>query len=211
MVLAERGDARDVIQQRELPRHAAGGASFGWWGMVLLITTEAMLFVSLFGAYFYLRFTNGPVWPPGGIEKPDLFLPLVMSVILWSSSVPVHLADAGVRKGNQTRLRFGLLAGFLLGAAFLVIMLAVEWPEKVAEFLPTDNSYGAIFYTLTGLHGTHVLIGLLMSAYIQVRAWKGDFDELRHVAIQNFALYWHFVDAMWVLILATVYLSPHFG
>ena len=200
-----------MIQERELPRHAAGGASFGWWGMALLITTEAMLFVSLFGAYFYLRFTNGPVWPPAGIEKPDLFLPLIMSVILWSSSIPVHLADSGVKKGNQTRLKLGLLVGFLLGAAFLVVMLAVEWPEKVAEFLPTDNSYGAIFYTLTGLHGTHVLIGLLVSAYVQVRAWKGDFDELRHVAVQNFAMYWHFVDAMWVLILATVYLSPHFG
>jgi cytochrome c oxidase subunit 3 len=200
-----------MIDRRELPRHAAGGASFGWWGMVLLITTEAMLFVSLFGAYFYLRFTNGPVWPPGGIEKPDLFLPLVMSVILWSSSIPVHLADAGIKKGNQGRLRLGLLIGFVLGAAFLVIMLAIEWPEKVAEFLPAGSSYGAIFYTLTGLHGTHVLIGLLISAYVQVRAWKGDFDELRHVTVQNFALYWHFVDAMWVLILATVYLSPHLG
>jgi cytochrome c oxidase subunit III len=200
-----------AVDTRELPRHAAGGASFSWWGMVLLITTEAMLFVSLFGAYFYLRFTNGPVWPPDGIAKPDLVLPLIMSVILWSSSIPVHLADAGVKKGNQRALRYGLLVAFLLGVAFLVVMLAIEWPEKIAEFLPTDNSYGAIFYTLTGLHGTHVVVGLMISAFVQVRAWKGDYDELRHVPVQNFALYWHFVDAMWVLILATVYLSPHFG
>ena len=200
-----------AAEQRELPRHAAGGASFSWWGMVLLITTEAMLFVSLFGAYFYLRFTNGPVWPPDGIEKPDLVLPLIMSVILWSSSIPVHLADAGIKRGKQKTLRYGLLVGFLLGAAFLTIQLAVEYPEIVREFHPTDNSYGALFFTLTGLHGTHVLVGLMISAFVQVRAWKGDYDRLRHVTVQNFAMYWHFVDAMWVLILATVYLSPHFG
>lgn len=200
-----------MIDQRELPRRAAGGASFAWWGMALLVTTEAMLFVSLFGAYFYLRFTNGPVWPPDGISKPTLLLPIVMSVILWSSSIPVHLADRGIKKGNQRALRLGLVVGFLLGAAFLVIMLALEWPEKVREFLPADDSYGAIFYTLTGLHGTHVLVGLMMNVFVQIRAWKGDFDEVRHVMVQNFALYWHFVDAMWVLILATVYLSPHLG
>ena len=192
-----------------LPRHAAGNASFSWWGMVMLIVTEAMLFVSLFGAYFYLRFTSGPVWPPGGIAKPSLLLPLVMSVILWSSSVPVHLAAKAAEKGDRSRLRLGLLIGFLLGAVFLTIQLVVEWPEAAHEFLPADNSYGALFFTLTGLHGAHVAVGLMMNAFVQVQAWRGHYGPRDHVTVQNFALYWHFVDAMWVLILATLYLSPH--
>ena len=201
----------ETARANDLPRYAAGSTSLAWWGMVFLIITEAMLFVSLLGAYFYLRFTNGPVWPPDGIDKPDLFLPLVMSAILWSSSVPVHVAHAAIRTGERGRVKVALALGFLLGAAFLFIQLAIEWPEMLREFHPTDNSYGALFYTLTGLHGSHVFVGLGISAYIQMRVWKGHFDEKRHVSIQNFTMYWHFVDAVWVLILATVYLSPHLG
>jgi heme/copper-type cytochrome/quinol oxidase subunit 3 len=195
--------------EERLPRHAAGNASFAWWGMIMLIVTEAMLFVSLFGAYFYLRFTSGPVWPPGGIDKPDLLLPLVMSVVLWSSSVPVHLAAKGAERGDRRLLKLGLAIGFALGAAFLVVQLAVEWPEAAREFLPADNSYGALFFTLTGLHGAHVAVGLMMNAFVQAQTWRGHYGPTDHVAVQNFALYWHFVDAMWVLILAILYLSPH--
>jgi cytochrome c oxidase subunit 3/cytochrome c oxidase subunit I+III len=195
--------------EERLPRHAAGPVSFSWWGMVMLIVTEAMLFVSLFGAYFYLRFTSGPEWPPGGIDKPSLFLPLLMSVILWSSSVPVHLAATAAEKGNRRRLKVGLLVGFVLGATFLMLQLVVEWPEAAHEFLPADNSYGALFFTLTGLHGAHIVVGLMMNAFVQAQAWRGHYGPGDHVTVQNFALYWHFVDAMWVLILATLYLSPH--
>lgn len=197
------------VRDEGLPRHAAGHASFSWWGMVMLIVTEAMLFVSLFGAYFYLRFTSGPEWPPGGIDKPSLVLPLLMSVVLWGSSVPVHIAAKAAEKGDRSRLKLGLLIGFLLGAAFLIVQLVVEWPEAAHEFLPADNSYGALFFTLTGLHGAHVAVGLIMSAFVQAQAWRGHYGPHDHVSVQNFAMYWHFVDAMWILVLGTLYLSPH--
>jgi heme/copper-type cytochrome/quinol oxidase subunit 3 len=193
-----------------LPTYATGPRSFAWWGMVWLILTESALFATLILSYFYLRFRSAPVWPPDGIEKPSLELPLIMSVILWSSSIPVHLADRAIRKGNQRALRWGLAAGWVLGAVFIGLQLGAEWPEKLREFTPKSNAYGSLFFTLTGFHGMHVIVGLLMSLWVQARAWRGAFDAHRHVSVQNFAMYWHFVDTVWLFILLTIYLSPNF-
>ncbi|MGH2751682.1 MAG: cytochrome c oxidase subunit 3 [Actinomycetota bacterium] len=201
-------DARPA--EREIARHASGTSAPGWWGMVMLIATEAMLFGSLIAAYFYIRFGSDPVWPPDGIATPSLELPLIMSVILFSSSVPTHIAERAVKKGRQGPLRWGLLLGFLLGALFLGLQIGVEYPEKLHEFSPTDNAYGSLFYTITGFHGLHVAIGLGMSAWVQLRAWRGAFDEHRHVTVQNFVMYWHFVDVVWLFVLSTIYLSPNF-
>jgi heme/copper-type cytochrome/quinol oxidase subunit 3 len=177
--------------------------------MVMLIATEAMLFGTLIASYFYLRFRSGPVWPPDGIEVPTLGLPLLMSAILWSSSIPVHIADRAIRGNRLGTTKLGLAAGFVLGAVFLAMQVVIEYPEKLAEFGPTTNAYGSLFFTLTGFHGTHVLIGLMISLWTQVRVWRGAFDATRHVTIQNFAMYWHFVDVVWLFVLLTIYLSPN--
>jgi heme/copper-type cytochrome/quinol oxidase subunit 3 len=200
--------ARPALPEEALVEVASGPRSFGWWGMVWLIATEATLFAALIASYFYLRFQNGVVWPPDGIAKPTLALPLAMTAVLWASSVPVHLAESGIKRGRQMQLRIGLALGFVLGAAFLVLTYAVEWPEKLHEFSPTTNSYGSLFFTITGFHSAHVAVGLLMSLWVQWRAWTGAFDEHRHVSVQNFTMYWHFVDIVWAFVLATIYLSP---
>jgi heme/copper-type cytochrome/quinol oxidase subunit 3 len=192
-----------------LPARYEGPRAFGWWGMVWLIATEATLFALLIASYFYLRFRSGPTWPPDGIPDPELRLPLIMTAILWSSSIPVHMADRAIRHGDVGRLKTGLAAGFALGVTFIVITFALEWPEAHREFGPTTNTYGSLFFTITGFHAAHVLVGLSVSAWAQARAWQGAFDETRHVSVQNFAMYWHFVDIVWAFVLATVYLSPH--
>ena len=198
------------VPGERLPVVASGPDAFGWWGMWGLIATEAMLFGSLLASYFYLRFRSGTAgWPPDGIHPPELVLPLVMSAILWSSSLPVHIADRAIRRGNQRLLRLGLLAGFLLGATFLGMQVLVEYPKVLAEFHPSTNAYGSLFFTITGFHGFHVVVGLLISLWTQMRARQGAFDEHRHVTVQNFAMYWHFVDVVWLFVLLTVYISPH--
>ena len=207
---AEHADhAATGIPGEVLAVHYEGPRAFGWWGMVWLIATESALFGMLIASYFYLRFRYGPVWPPDGIEKPELSLPLVMTAILWSSSIPVHIAERGIRRGRQRALRWGLALGFLLGATFLFMTVAVEWPEKLHEFTPRTNAYGSLFFTITGFHASHVAVGLAFSAWTQVRARHGAFDETRHLTVQNFALYWHFVDVVWAFVLSAIYLSPH--
>jgi heme/copper-type cytochrome/quinol oxidase subunit 3 len=191
-----------------LPEHSSGPRAFGWWGMVWLISTEAMLFATLIASYFYLRFKSGPVWPPDGIALPSLELPLIMSVILWSSSIPVHMAERSIKRGSQRGLRRGLAVGFVLGTAFICLQ-GVEYAEKLKEFTATTNAYGSLFFIITGFHGLHVIVGLLFSVWTQVRARRGAFDEHRHLTVQNFTMYWHFVDAVWVFVLATIYISPN--
>ncbi|HET7481790.1 MAG TPA: heme-copper oxidase subunit III [Actinomycetota bacterium] len=195
--------------EQELPEHVAGTRAFGWWGMVWLIATEATLFAALIASYFYLRFQYGTVWPPGDIAIPTLQLPIVMSVILLSSSIPVHFAESAIKKGKVGGLKLGLAIGFILGVAFLAITFGIEWPEKLGEFTPRTNVYGSLFYTILGFHAAHVIVGLAMNLWAQVRAWKGAFDRDRHLTIQNFTMYWHFVDVVWVFVFSTIYLSPH--
>ncbi len=203
LTIAETGMPGEV-----LPEHALGPRSFSWWGTVWLIATEATLFALLLASYFYLRFRSGE-WPPHPIEAPKLELPLIMTAILWSSSYPVHVAEKGIEKGNQKRLKWGLALGWILGFIFLVITVAIEWPETAHEFTPRSNSYGSMFFTITGFHLSHVVVGLSVSAFTQVRAWQGAFDENKHVSVQNFAMYWHFVDVVWLFVLLSLYISPH--
>ncbi len=190
------------------PAGVSGGRATGFWGMVMLIFTEATLFGILLFSYFYLRFQIEPVWPPGGIEKPDLFLVSIMTPILLLSSAPMHWAHSGIRQGKLRRLRLGLFLTFVLGATFLALQ-GVEYVELLRQFTPRTNVYGSLFFTITGFHGVHVAVGLVMNLWLQWYARRGRFTAERHLAVENVALYWHFVDAVWILILASLYLSPH--
>jgi heme/copper-type cytochrome/quinol oxidase subunit 3 len=187
------------------PYDVTGSRSTGWWGMVMLITNEAILFASLLASYFYIR-VNSPVWPPNGIDRPELLLPAINTIILVSSSFFMHWAQSGIRQGNQQRLRAGLAGGFVLGLIFLGIQL---YEYSQSKFAPSANVYASLFFAITGLHGLHVFAGLLMNAYVQVRAGLGHFNATHYGAVENAALYWHFVDAVWIFVFVSLYISPH--
>src|SRR5439155_14958560 len=126
-------------------------------------------------SYWYLRFRHGPVWPPDGIKKPDLGLILIMTPILLLSSGPMHWAEQGVKKGKNRQLKVGLFLTFAMGATFLG-MQAVEYATKLKEFTPTTDVYGTLFFSITGFHGFHVAVGLLMNLWRQFYAWRGRFS-----------------------------------
>jgi cytochrome c oxidase subunit III len=200
-----------VTSQPELPGHPVGvekGKAPGWWGMVILIFTEATLFAILLMSYLFIRFQSGPVWPPDGIKKPELTLVAIMTPILLLSSAPMHWADVSIRKGKARWLRLGLLLTFLMGATFLTLQ-GFEYHKTLKEFTPRTDAYGSLFFTITGFHGAHVAVGLLMNLWLQVNAWRGRFSAVDHLPVEVISLYWHFVDAVWVFILVVLYLSPH--
>lgn len=176
----------------------------GKWGMWLFIATEAMLFAMLFFAYAYLvsRYAQ---WPPG--EPPELVLPLILLAILLASSGVVRWGERGIARGDQARLRAGLGGAIILGLAFLVVQW-FEYARHLEQVRPTQNSYGSIFYTITSFHLAHVLVGMGILVYLLLRAFAGHFSRERHLAVSNGALYWHFVDLIWVFVVAILYLSP---
>ncbi|HEY2804382.1 MAG TPA: cytochrome c oxidase subunit 3 [Gemmatimonadales bacterium] len=176
----------------------------GWWGMVCLIVTEAMVFACFFISYLYLWGTVDAFAAEGG-HYPSITLTLPMTFILLASSVAMHWGERGIRRGDQRRLKLGMAISWLLGAAFLALQ-AVEYAHRTAT--PRDSAYQSLFYTITGTHGAHVLVGLLMSGVIQLRAWLGHFDAKRHLAVQTTAMYWHFVDGVWLFVFGLLYISP---
>lgn len=186
---------------------APRAASNGWWGMVLLIATEATLFGVLLASYFYIRFNTVGGWPPDGIDDPKLLRAAVMTVILAASSLFVHAAESGVRRGSGAALVAGLATAFVLGVAFFALQL---WETDVVagDFTPRTNAYGSLFFTITAAHAAHLAAGLLLLAWIQVRAWWGVYRPRRHLGVQIAAIYWHFVVVLQLVIFAALYLSP---
>jgi heme/copper-type cytochrome/quinol oxidase subunit 3 len=205
--------AEDVggTRPRDLPAypyHVSGGRSPGVWGMVLLIFTEATFFAILLLSYFYLRFRSGVVWPPDGIMKPDLFLVSIMTPVLLLSSGPAHLALASIRRGRPGRMRLAILLTMAQGATFIALQ-CVEYLRGIKEVRPQTNAYGSLFYTITGFHGVHVFVGLMLLGWLLVNSFRGRWTAESHVAVENVVLYWHLVDVVWVFIFVCLYISPH--
>jgi heme/copper-type cytochrome/quinol oxidase subunit 3 len=200
---------RDVGQATEpaaLATEMPSGRTLGWWGMVLFVATESAIFALLLGSYFYVRFQHGGGWPPGDMKKPELLKPLIMTALLLPSSLPVMWAERGIRKGQRWRLRLGLLATLLMGGGFIALQ-ASEYMSKLKEYTFTTNVYGSLFYTITGFHGFHVTVGLIIIAWLLAAALRGSFGYKRHERVRLAAIYWHFVDVVWAGILFTIYLS----
>ncbi len=183
------------------------GKSTAWWGMAVLIMTEATIFASLLASYFYLQAASHE-WPLDGIEAPKLPIISFMSVILIGSSGPMFWAEHGIRKGNERQLRAGLIMVILMGLSFFAFLTLYEYPELT--FGIRDNAYASIFYTIVGLHALHVFIGLGMNVIVQIKASMGRYDRGRHASAEVFFLYWHFVDVVWLAVFPSLFLSPHF-
>jgi heme/copper-type cytochrome/quinol oxidase subunit 3 len=183
------------------------GRPLGWWGMVFVIATEATLFVVLLASYFYLRFKSPGAWPPDGIAAPKLLKPTVMTVLLITSSLTVWYGERAIRRDDLRGLRTGLVLTCFLGVGFLALQF-LEYRELLREIHPSTDAYASAFFTLTGLHGAHVVVGLLLLAWTQFFAWRGAYRAEKHVAVQTSALYWHFVHGVWLFLFLALYLSP---
>jgi len=170
------------------------------WGMLGLIATESALFATLVATYFYLRAQSDDGWPPVGIDKPGVALPVIATVVLLPSSVALVLA---IRRPTEARIWIGV--AITLGLAFLALQ---GWAihSALEDVHPQTDAYGSIFYTLAGLHWTHVAAGVLIAVWALSRTWIGPAPV---VAIAVTALYWHFTNALAVALLVTLTLSPH--
>lgn len=172
-------------------------------GVKLGILSEVMLFGALFAAYFVERAASVG-WPPSasGLERPELVLPGVNTILLVTSSLTMQFAVRASRAGARPGILRWLGLTLLLGGVFIVIQ-GYEFASN--GFGLSSGIFGSTFYILTGFHGAHVLAGLGLLAIVANRARRGFITAERHTAVEATSYYWHFVDAVWLFLFTTLY------
>ncbi|UWZ86682.1 cytochrome c oxidase subunit 3 [Occallatibacter riparius] len=173
--------------------------------MWCVIATEFMLFVSMFGAYYYLG-SNKDRWADH--VAPKYWLALILMAILLASSAVLMWGEKQAEAERFSMARIACWITILIGAGFMALQgyeYSVEWKDET----PYSDSYGSIFYTITTLHALHVIAGLLMLLYIGVMPRYGWTRRTPHKPYKTVAMYWHFVDAVWVLIVLLLYIIPN--
>lgn len=186
-------------------------AGLGWdqrrgtRAMAMFIATEAMLFVALFFAYFYLA-ASQPHWPMD--DPPKLKLALIMLGVLLSSSVVVFGGEQLGKRGHAGWSRLLVLTGCLLGGLFLYLQ-TLEYADHLRTLKPTSDAYASLFYTITTVHGAHVVLGLSMLVFTLFLPAPEHSDRPPYRALHNAGMYWHFVDAVWVVIVGLLYVLPN--
>ncbi|MDP6885863.1 MAG: cytochrome c oxidase subunit 3 [Candidatus Thalassarchaeaceae archaeon] len=180
------------------------------WGMLWIIVTESIVFSAFFAYWFWTRWHTvnwsgavGGTWPASGVEH-DLLLVGMNTIILLTSGITAHRALESHLKDERDSVMKYLVVTLLLGAVFLAIQ-AYEYLHT--GFLWNDHPYGTAFFALTGLHGLHVLVGLVMLAVVLFLTKTGRFTRARHDSFRAITNYWHFVDAVWVILFLIVYLE----
>lgn len=175
----------------------------GWFGIWWLIASEGALFAYLLFSYYYSLLQAGGSWPPEG--PPSLRLALPNTFVLLASSLAVWFAERGIRRNELGQLLGGLIAALVLGLLFVGVQLT-EWSNKT--FGLSTHLYGSFYFTITGFHMAHVIVGLLVLATLVWWTFAGRLDRLRHEPVSIGVLYWHFVDVVWLAVFTTFYLVP---
>ncbi len=193
-----------TIPDPRVPVGSIRRRAVGWWGVLMLILTEGSLFVYLLFTYYYTwAQSGGPLLPR---EPPSLDKSLPNTIILLLSSGAVLWADRGARNSRKGQLVGGLAVALVLGIAFIVIQ-GSEWNAQ--HFTLRESAYSSLFFTVTGFHLAHVVGGVLVLAALLLWSALGYFAGRRSAPVLIGGLYWHFVDAVWLFLFFTFYITPH--
>jgi heme/copper-type cytochrome/quinol oxidase subunit 3 len=184
-----------------LDERAARGTSSPILGMVLFVASEAMFFAALFGAYASIA-TKAAVWPPANIPIPELPIPIALTVILVSSSLVLQMGVRAARKGNSSALGRSLVLTVALGIAFLGLQ---AYDYSRLTFGIHSGIYASLFYVMTGLHMAHVVGGVVFLSVVLTQQWTGQLSLRRHEPVEAAAIYWHFVDLVWIGLFTVFY------
>lgn len=197
---------RIVARPGPLPLGPIRGKGIGWNGMLMLIAAEAALFGYLLFSYYYLAMTNPRGWM---LEPhPSLKLALPNTALLLASSVAAWWGERRLLKDDRAQALRGIGVAIALGGAFVAIQL-FEWKAKTYGL--ATSSYGGLYFVTTGFHMVHVVVGLAILAVLWLWTWRAWFSPLRMIPVSNGIVYWHFVDAVWLAVFASYYLSPYVG
>jgi cytochrome c oxidase subunit III len=202
--------------------HPVTGINNGKFGIWLFLASEVMLFGALFSAYVLLR-VGALAWPTGREAGLDITVGMVNTFILIGSSVTIVMSWASLKLGTFERRagetaaaqkhfnNYRMWMGITIACAvvFLSVKLAYEWPEKFSHgHYPKTSNFYALYFLITGLHGLHILGGVIVMAYLLgpgATLWQSNPEKLTN-RIECTGLYWHFVDLVWIFLFPLFYL-----
>lgn len=178
-------------------------------GLWLFCFSEIFLFAALLVARFFL-------W---GNTRPDLsqVLGLITTSVLLLSSFAVNRAESGMAHDDRRTFQIWMLVAAFLGALFFIGVVFMEWNifslegqiagiELFGHLKPTDGVFGAVFFAMTGMHALHVLSGIIFLLIVWNNGRKGHFSSEKHWGVEAAAIYWHYVDVVWVFFYPALYL-----
>jgi len=176
-------------------------------GMVLFLATDVATFGVGFTYYFFIRL--GLQWPPSHLPEGLLSVVLVVNTLaLFVSSFTYYWGERRLRAGDRRGFVLGVGVTVLLGLVFLGGQVVEYYAFVVSEgFTLTSGLFASAFYPLTGLHGLHVLTGVILLSTVLVRGVRGQYDVDRHVSVTTVGWYWHFVDGVWLFLVALIYVG----
>jgi len=158
--------------------------------------------LGLFVSYWMMRLSAGVYWPPEGTPEIDTTIPLIMTVILVSSSITMHVAEGHLDKKDNSGFNKWLIITIILGTIFLGCTV-YEYQHLIsAGFIPETNAYSSAFYSITGFHASHVFVGLATFVAVLLPALKG---KTNHAFVVCASVYWHFVDIVWFFVVSQIY------
>lgn len=166
-------------------------------GLWLFIISDAFIFGGLLVARFNLL---------GTVERPEVnqLLGLFVTALLLTSSFFMNRAETAMAYGDRKTFQTSTLLTLVMGTIFLIGVVGVEW--QIAPFGPGDGAVASLFYTMTGFHAFHVLTGVIFLFVIYRNGLKGHYSAERHWAVEAAAVYWHFVDVVWIFFYPALYL-----
>ncbi len=176
--------------------YKTGSNRLGLW---LFILSDSFVFAGLLVSRFNLL----------GMTRPHLsqFLGLIVTAVLLISSFFMNRAETSMAHGDRKGFILGTTLTLILGIGFVVGVLGVEWPTAIHEGVtPTKNAAGAIFFMMTGMHAFHVLTGIIFLIIVLRNGSRGLYNEEKHWAVEAAAVYWHFVDVVWIFFYPALYL-----
>ena len=209
MTAVARGTTAAIHHTPERLEEAPSGRTTGWWGMVLFICTETATFAAFLASYYYLRFSSDGSWPPGGEKLPSLTLPTIGTAVLIVSCLPMWLCARAARARAAGRRLLMLVLTLAGGGGFLLFQI-LDWRDEWPASTLSKDTYGSLFYSITGLHTVHVVLGLLMLLLLLAQALVRHLPPSRQSgSIRVVALYWYFLAAVAVPVYVTAYLAPY--
>jgi cytochrome c oxidase subunit III len=177
------------------------GRPAAWWGILILIASEGMLFACFVATYYYLRF-RAPQWPPAGIPEPRVAVPLVLVGVLVLTSVPMQLASIAAREARLGAARAFLVLALVVQCGYFAYEVH-DFRDQLHQFDPSANAYGSIYYTLLGADHAHVFLGILFVAWLLLKLARG-LTTYRANAAQAIAWYWHAVNVITLVVIGTL-------